>query len=325
MRIILYRNFRSLLKIGAFLLMATRSYGDAILSLTFDDPNGVLAAYPEGISLADTRNMPSIGESIVASGIGGSGKVKVEAGEWVDDGGEPPKSVQLIEDSAMGTRAFVRLFRNKQVPGMRGDAIIIPSGTESSLASLSLLENGKVVLNGGLDMFFRYNEENPSQEELVPNLFSAGGDGIGLIVESDSGSIAVSLNDSKGETSFDSDLDGSADATGVKTSSVRAAPIDPEAPYHLAISFQTADNGVVTVKVFLRPGDGAIDTSEDTDLVAKGEFSIIASDSEKSLKKGEFTIGADSRSSPEQAVLDLAAFRIFKPAPKIFPDISGKE
>jgi hypothetical protein len=320
-----HRNAQSLLKVCLFLFLAIRSYGDTILSLTFDDPSGVLAAYPEGISLLEMRNDPSIGESVITSGFGGKGQVRIDSGEWVDDAGEPPKSLQLIADSAMGTNAFLRVLDSKHFPGMRGNALISPSGVETSLASLSQIENEKLVLNGGLDMFFRYHEENPLQEELVPILLSVGGDGIGLIVESDAGTIAASFDDSRGETSFDTDLDGTADAIGVRTSFVRAAPIDPEAPYHLAISFQTGDTGVVTVKVFLKPGNGAIDTREDTDLVSKAEFSMSIVGSAKSLKKGEFTIGGRSRSSPERAVFDLAAFRIFKPAPKIFSDITGKE
>jgi hypothetical protein len=43
------------------------------------------------------------------------------------------------------------------------------------------------------------------------------------------------------------------------------------------------------------------------------------------LQSGEFSIGASSRTSPEKVIRDLGAFRIFKPAPAIFPGITGKE
>ena len=111
----------------------------------------------------------------------------------------------------------------------------------------------------------------------------------------------------------------------MKTSLVKSAPIDPEAACHLAISFQTADTGVVTVKVFLKAGNGAIDTREDTDLVSKAEFSVITVDGEKSLKNGDFAVGADSRSSPERAILDLAAFRKFKARACDLPGYLRKE
>jgi hypothetical protein len=323
-RIIPHRR-ESFLTLAIFLLMTVWSYGETILSLTFDDPNGALASYPDGISVVDFRGDPMIGESAIASGFGGKAQVKVESGEWAEDGSEPPKTLQLMTDSAMETKAFVRLLNNKQFAEMRGNVIATPDGRETSLASLSHLENGKLILNGGLDMFFRYSEENPSQQELVPNLLSLMGDGIRIIVESDGGTIVASFSDGKDEASFDTDLDGTADASRVQTSSVKAAPIDPDTAYHLAISFQTAETGVITAKVFVKPGVSAINSSEDTDLVSMAEFSIITADNEKSLKDGDFPIKADSRTSPQVAVLDLAAFRIFKPAPAIFPDISGKE
>lgn len=318
------QNFRGLLKIAAFVLLTTRSQADPILSLTFDDPKDLFAGYAEGISIGDMQATSTISETDIASGIGGKARLKVDSTELVEGAAEPPTRFQLIKDSVMGTTAFLRLINDKRAPGTAGSAVIIPNGFENSLASLSTFENGKVALNGGVDMFFRYTEDRPSQPELTPNLLSVRGDGIRLLVESDAGSIAASFSDGKGETSFDTDLDGTADASGVKTSFVNAAPIDPEAPYHLAISFKTADTGVVTVMVFLKAGNGTIDTREDTDLVSKGEF-VITVDSEKSLKNGDFSIGADSRSSPERAIVDIAAFRVFRPAPAIFPDISGKE
>jgi hypothetical protein len=319
------KNFRGLLKIAAFVLLTARSQADAILSLTFDDPKDLFAGYAEGISLLDIQATPAIRETEVASGIGGTAQLKVDSTELVEGAAEPPTRFQLIKDSVMGTKAFLRLINDKRAPGTAGSAVVVPNGFENSLASLSTSENGKVALNGGVDMFFRYTEDAPSLPELIPHLLSVRGDGIRLLVESDAGSIAASFSDGKGETVFDTDLDGTADASGVKTSFVNAAPIDPEAPYHLAISFKTADTGVVTVRVFLQAGYGAIDTREDTDLVSKGEFSVVTDDSEKSLKNGDFSLGVDSRSSPERAILDLAAFRIFRPAPAIFPDISGKE
>jgi hypothetical protein len=322
---IAHRNARSFLKLAVFLLLVVRSYGDSILSLTFDDPSGVFAAYPEGISLRETQNTGTISETGIASGVGGKAQLRIEGGDWVEGKVEPPKSFQLIADPVMGTKGFLRLINNKQVPGTRGVVVITPNAIETSPASLSQIENGKVVFDGGLDLFFRYNEENPSQQELVPNLFSVVGDGIRLIVEADGGSIAATFSDGKDEAVFDTDLDGAADASRVKTQMVTAAPIEPETAYHLAISLQTADTGVVTAKVFLKAGNGAIDTKADTDLVSKADFSIITDNSEKSLKNGDFTVGAESRSSPEKAIVDLAAFRIFRPAPTTFPDISGEE
>ncbi len=121
--------------------------------------------------------------------------MSIDTTEWVEGSVETPaKSFELISDSAMGTKAFLRLNDDKQVPGTRGFAVITPDGIETSLSSLSQVENGKALINGGVDMFFRYNEENPSQQEFVPNLLSTGGDGLRLTVESDAGSIVANSN-----------------------------------------------------------------------------------------------------------------------------------
>ena len=319
------QNFQRLLKIAVFVLLTARSQADPVLSLTFDDPKDLFGGYADGISLVDIQATPAIRETEVASGIGGMARLKVDSTELVEGAGEPPTRFQLIKDPVMGTKAFLRLINDKRAPGTGGSTVITPSGFETSLASFSQFNSGKVALNGGVDLFFRYSEDNPSQQDLVPNIFSVVGDGIRLFVESDGKSVnALFTNDKDGDL-FDTDLDGTADANRVMTSSVNSAQIDSEAVYHLAVSFQTAETGVVTVKVFLQAGNGAIDTREDTDLVSKGEFSVVTDESDKSLKKGEFNIGADSRSGPERAILDLAAFRIFRPAPAIFPDISGNE
>ncbi len=230
------------IKVAVFLLLAVRSHAGPILSLTFDDPGGVFGRYSEGISLWD-KGTVTLSEAEIASGLGGKAQLKIDSTEWVEGSTEPPKSFQLVTDPVMGTKAFLRLILDKQVPGTRGLAVIIPNGIETSLASLSQIEKGKVVFNGGLDLFFRYNEESPSQPELVPNILHTGGYGLHLEVESDGGSVIALFTDGKNENIFDTDLDGTADANRVKTLFVQAVPIDPEAMYHLAISLETQTPG----------------------------------------------------------------------------------
>jgi hypothetical protein len=302
-----HRFFQLLLSIAVVLFVSVHSHAEPILSLTFDDPEGTALTVPD---------------AEVASGTGGKAQLLLEKADWVE--GSAQNVFQVIREPVMGTKGFLRLINDKQVPGQRG-FVITPTGIDTSLAAFSQIENGKVVLNGAIDMFFRYNEEVPSQQELVPHLlYIGGGDGLRLVVEADAGTVAATLVDEKDETVFDTDLDGVADATKAKTSFVNAVPIDPETAYHLAVAFETSKVGVVTAKVFLKAGHGAINPKEDEDLVSQGTFSVITKDSEKALRNGSFSIGAHSRSSPAKVILDLAAFRIFKPAPAIFPDILGK-
>jgi hypothetical protein len=320
------QSFQRLSKIAILAFIAGRCYADPILSVTFDDPKGLFTEYPEGISLREFQTTPTIKEAEVATGLGGKGFLHIDTTEWVEGSAEPPpKSFELLSDEAMGTKAFLRLNNYKEVPGTRGFAVIRPDTPETSLGSLSQINNGKVTINGGLDVFFRYSEENPSQQELVPNLLATGGEGLRLTVEADGGSVVAVLSDDKNETLFDTDQDGSADANRAKTEFVKAAPIESEVPYHLAITLETSDAGVVTMKVFLKQGTGAINTKQDEDLVSQGSFSVITDNADKVLYDGAISIGANSRTSPTRAILDLAAFRIFQPAPAVFPDVSGKE
>lgn len=301
-------NFQHVLKVAILFALVTQSQAEPILSLIFDDPNG---------------QATTVRDAEISSGTGGVARLQMEASDW-EDSAEPPKTFQIIRDSAMGTNAFLRLINDKDIPGTRG-VVITPNGVETSLGAIAQQAGGKVTLNGGVDMFFRYSEEIPSQPELLPNLLSPGMGSLRFIVEAEAGTVIATLLDQKEDMIFDTDFDGAADASRVSTLFVKAAPIDPEAPYHLAIAFETADSGVVTVKVFMKAGTGAIDTKQDEDLVSQTSFSLITDDAEKTLHSGSFSIGAISRGSPAKAMLDLAAFRIFKPAPAVFPDISDTE
>ena len=76
-----------------------------------------------------------------------------------------------------------------------------------------------------------------------------------------------------------------------------AAPIESEVPYHLAITLETSDAGIVTMKVFLKQGTGAINTKQDEDLVSQDSFSVITDNADKVLYDGAISIGANSRTS----------------------------
>ncbi len=60
--------------------------------------------------------------------------------------------------------------------------------------------------------------------------------------------------------------------------SCRAIP--SRSTYHLAVSFGTDGAGVMTRKVFLKNGNGAINATLKDDLVAKATFKVITEDPE---------------------------------------------
>ena len=302
-----------------------QSPGAPILSVVFDDPNGLFSTYPEGISLLDMRNDPKIQSQDVATGVGASTKVEIGDGDWVEESGEPQKSFLLLSNPAEGIKSALRLNGNKLVPGTSGIVRITPQDVETSMASLSSFKDGMVFLNGGLDMFFRYSEETPSQSNLMPDIFGSQGPGLHFIVYAHEGSVIAFLNNEKGELIFDTDLDGAADAARVDTTFVNPAEFDPEKFQHLAVWFQTEEDGTVTLKVFFKVGADSINAGEDADLVSMGSFRVITEDSTKLFEHSSLTIKPYSRSSPEVVHNDIAAFRLFAPAPAVFPDLAGEK
>jgi len=295
-----------------------------ILSVIFDDPNGLFTSYSEGISRSDAQNNPEIQKQEIATGVGASAKVEIGDGDWGEGGEEPPKSFSLLSKPAEGIKSALRLNGNKLVPGTSGSVRIIPQGVETSMASLSSFKNGKVFLNGGIDMFLRYSEEPPSAN-LMPGIFGSQGLGLHFLVEAHEGSVIARLDDEKGELIFDTDLDGAADAVRVDTTFVNPAEFDPEKFQHLAVWFQTGEDGTVTLKVFFKVGAASINTGEDADLASMATFRVITQDSTKLFENGSLVFGANSRNQPEVVHNDIAAFRLFTPAPAVFPDLPGEK
>ncbi len=293
-----------------------------ILSVVFDDPNHLFLEHPEGMSRLDFSNNSEIETKEVATGVGGAAHIKVNDGdgEWAESQ-DPPKSFVLLSNPDEGVNSALRIVGNKSVPGTSGILRIVPQGIETSMAAISSSKDGKIILNGGIDIFLRYSEE-PSSLDLMPFIFSSQG-GLHFVVHADQKSVIAMLYDQEERSIFDTDLDGSADAAKVESSLVNQAEFDPEKFQHLAIWFQTAEDGTVTMKVFSKVGSGSINTAEDTDLVSKATFRIITDDTAALFEQGSLAIRPNSRSFPDVVRTDLAAFRIFAPAPTVFPNLAG--
>jgi hypothetical protein len=105
---------------------------------------------------------------------------------------------------------------------------------------------------------------------------------------------------------------------------VNVAEFDPEKFQHFAIWFKTAEDGTVTLKVFFKAGNASINTGEDADLVSACSFRIITEDSKKLFDPGSLVIGPSSRRHPEVIQDDVAAFRLFAPAPTVFPELPNE-
>ena len=307
----------------ALLFSISQLAADPILDIKFEDPNAVLSGFPEGVSLAEIAT-PPLKDTAISAGVGGSAFVHIDSAEWIE-AGPPPKTIQKITESTLGMAGLLRLVNETHMPGTKGMVRIVPEGPHTSLASFSRVEGGKVLLDGGFDLFFRYEEDPPTQPFQVPNLLSAQG-GLNFLIEADGkGGLVAVLSDPKDEMIFDTNLDGTADEKRVETAPATAVPIEPGSFYHLGVLFRPAADGTITMKAFLKTGTGPIKTDEDTDLVAQATFRVMSENPEKSLSADAIRLQPNSRSSPQKVTLDLAAFRIYKPAPPVFLDLAGKE
>ena len=147
-----------------------------ILSIVFDDPNQLFASFSEGISLADMQNSSDLQSKEVATGTGGTAKLEIGGGDREEGSGEPPKAFAWLSNPDDGINSALRVIGNKTISGTSGVVRIKPEAEGNSMAAISQFKDGKIFLNGGLDIFFRYSEE-PAPLELAPFIFSSQGPG----------------------------------------------------------------------------------------------------------------------------------------------------
>jgi hypothetical protein len=303
---------------------STETQPSPILSVVFDDPNQLFASFSEGISLADMQNNSDLRDKEIATGTGGTAKLEIGGGDRDEGSGDPPKAFAWLSNPDEGIKSALRVNGNKTVSGTSGAIRIKPEAEGNSMAAISQFKDGAIFLNGGIDMFFRYSEE-PAPLDLAPFIFSSQGPGLHFAIHAADGSVIAFLNDPEGQQVFDTDLDGAADAERVDTVKVNSAQFNPEKFQHLAIWFQTADDGTVTMKIFFKMGAGSINTAEEVDLVSSTSFRILTDQASKLLQHESLAIAANSRGNPEMIHDDVAAFRLFAPAPAVFPGLTGEE
>ncbi len=307
---------------------------EPVLDLTFDDPDVVLGAYSEGASRTEYQADPKLERLPVSSGSGGEAFLREDTSNWDAETVLPPRIFQVVTDPVVWAKPFVRLTSHRlqreddESPGTGGRLEIVPEGQETSFAGFAEVKDGKIFLNGAFDVFFRYEEKRAVASVPVPHLISLIGDGrLRMFVESDSEGLmaarilAEKAHEDDDNVVFDTDLDGEADEARAETTLVNAVPIGTD-PYHLAVTFQTDDEGTVTVRVYVKQGSGEIHTESEDNLASEGRFRILSKD--EGLKFTEkFKLGPQSRQRADEIVLDLAAFRIFDTTPKVFPALPG--
>ena len=163
-----------------------------ILSVIFDDPNGLFSFLSRrNISFGCTKRPgdSETGDRDNRGRFSESGGRRWRLGRRERRAAEIlPALVQSCGRNQVGP-AFQRQQARSRNQRQRAD---FPQGVETSMASLSSFKNGKVFLNGGIDMFFRYSEEPPSAN-LMPGIFGSQGLGLHFLVEAHEGSVSCEV------------------------------------------------------------------------------------------------------------------------------------
>lgn len=197
-----------------------------------------------------------------------------------------------------------------------GRVNITPSSSASSLAAMTVVTNGHIVLRGGLDFFFRNLRDISKIAEFRPidtnNLLA---NGLRLVL--------YNLDGNKFRLKTISN-----NASGLYTGGEGGPPvksfvydfpahISSNTLYHLGISFDGTDSGNVTAEVWLKEGTGAIDFSQDIP-VGSLTFGINESVVATGFATGNFAFGKLDIRGDLPSTQEFDCLRIYKETPGAF-------
>ena len=196
-----------------------------------------------------------------------------------------------------------------------GYVIIKPLAPASSPAALTPVVGTDRVMNGGLDFFMRSDHALTASEMrffdisgetggLRIFLDSKDSDTLRLYVTSPTNGIIGGNDDSQPGSASQRIVDASFNG-GFLANTV----------YHVGVTFETDGTGVVTAKVYIKEGIGAIDLVND---VAGGSvtFGIDENNTTGGLRDGTFTVNKAQKNKP--ASHDMDTFRLYDAVPTTF-------
>ena len=167
-------------------------------------------------------------------------------------------TVETAPSLAATAGGFLRVdARADSKPGLAGGVTIKPDSADSSLAAMSQIVEGKVVLNGAIEFFFRSSEDPTGGMSVMRVIDVAGSaDGLRIVILSHNGKPRIELIGPANTNSFQ--------PTRGKAGRVIAPEIglvmESQTVYHLAIGFATDDKGLVTMTMYAAEGPVAIDS-----------------------------------------------------------------
>jgi len=321
------RSFTAhLLQAALFPAALLTAQADPVLKIIFSDPEGALAQPTEETgaqSLPANFRGPNVAFSENGKAYPLAKKNPALGGleQRVEMGNEPLMGGPFFRAVQSGTTFDFRNFCGVEVA---------PDFEGASLASLSSLRDGKLSLRGSIDFVFRIAEEPESGSAIQWKILDLSGkDSLRLVVATDRSGHGLKASLIRQDAKyFDTDLDGTGDATQVTVSPAETGiPVESGKTYHAAITFATDEKGETILRLFLKPGIGSIDTTKPGDLNAESHFGIVNSNNvlQTALPSGSVILGtfAPAGKASMTFTMDLAVFRIFTAVPDILPGLGG--
>jgi len=288
---------------------------EAVLSLVLDDPSGLIKSRPEGIAKVTAEFSPS--KATIASGTGGRALPQIAPGPASEQAGNGDEAkLQVLAEPAMGTPAFFRATLKPDSVTRSVGLGILPAAVGNSLSGLVSEQDGRTVIDGGFDLFFRVTVDGNSAPRL--GIRTKAGP-MGLNISTDPQGHALSYKVFTSGKEIDTDGDKTGDKAVLSGRTAGEVIIDSGTIYHLAVTFRTNPEGAVTIDICLAPGTGPLKVADSTVGTLAG-FWLAGSGAKAEAEKVAITLGQSQYAQS----LDLAAFRIFKPAPTAFPGLDGK-
>ncbi|CAN5688635.1 hypothetical protein BH09VER1_BH09VER1_03820 [soil metagenome] len=279
---------------------------DPVLDLTLNDPNGLITS--NGVAALSPAMTSAT--ATIASGNGGRAQLVLDAGT----GGTPP-TFNALSDAALGP--FLQMSQPAGSSAKNIGVAILPT---SGATSLSAIYQGNNTLDGGFDFFFRLKKD--SIEGLPRVVFHSrlGPFEIGLKPSAKQDGIEVTFLTK--EAILERVDTKAGPKPNVAGKIVNPVPIESGELYHLAVLCKTSGDGVVSIQVFLDKGVGEIRPDASTGLNASLDFKITKTAAESPVV-GRSTLVLGTQEFAQ--TLDVAQFRIYAPAPKIFPALTIKK
>lgn len=298
----------------AVFFLARAVSAEPLLDLTFDDPQGLLKTQPDGVA----KITPEIAgnAATIASGTGGRAVPQIAEGpasERKGKGNECRLQTQTVPP--FGSKPFFHASLEAGSATRTVGLGIIPGSAATSLSAMVRGEGPFLRIDGAVDFFFRMTASGGSPKFVVMTKVAQMGLVLSTLPETHQLTLKVFTSKST------IDLDG--DKTGDKTSLEKLADggIDSDVIYHGALVFRTEANGSISVNFCLEPGMGPLDPASSIVATIDG-FWLLAESQKTGVDKFVINMG---RHETSQQTLDIAALRLFSPAPNILPGLDGAQ